>query len=160
MAEPRLRRTVRALIVDPDDRLLLAEFRLPNGVHLWATVGGGIEEGETTREALARELREEVGLDLVGDPPLVWRRTVVLPDVVAGHDGQLEDHHWIRTGAFEPRGDLSDEELAAEHLVSLRWWTQEELAATADLLAPRALPELFADLLHHGPPATPVEVGI
>jgi 8-oxo-dGTP pyrophosphatase MutT (NUDIX family) len=160
VAGPNLRRSVRALLVDPADRLLLAEFRLPVGLHLWATVGGGIEPGESSLGALARELREEVGLALVDEPPLAWRRTVVLPGVVDGHDGQVEDTYWLRTEAFQPRGELTDEELAAEHLVSLRWWTLAELEATEDLLAPRGLARLFADLLRDGPSPTPIEVGI
>lgn len=158
---PRLRRAARALIIDPDDRVLLAPFDLPH-TSLWAAPGGGLEGDETNLDALRRELREEVGIDLPADPPPhVWHRTVVIAGVFAGYDGQVEDYYLLRTDRFEPRGDLTDEELAAEHMGPLRWWTPAELAAadpTTATFAPRSLPELVADLLVHGPPPAPLSL--
>jgi 8-oxo-dGTP pyrophosphatase MutT (NUDIX family) len=65
----RLRPTVRALLVDPDGCVLLFEFLFGSGT-LWITPGGGVEPGESELEALRRELREEVGYDLVDVPVL------------------------------------------------------------------------------------------
>ncbi len=156
---PKLRRSVRALVVDPADRLLLAQLTLPH-VTLWAAPGGGIEPGEDDLTALRRELREEIGLDLVGEPPLIWRRTVVLAGAIPGFDGQEEGYHWVRTDPFEPRGELNDAELAAEHLVRFRWWTLDELEATDAVLAPRDLAARFGSLLRDGVPAAPLDLGL
>jgi ADP-ribose pyrophosphatase YjhB (NUDIX family) len=154
-----LRRSARALVVDPDDRLLLGEFDLPH-TRLWATPGGGLEVGESPVDALRRELREEVGLRISGDPPPhVWRRTVVIEGAIPGYDGQVEDYFWVLSPPFVPRGDLTDEQLAAEHLVRLRWWTLDELRATDEVLAPRDLAERFAALLRDGPPPAPLAIG-
>lgn len=163
IGDDRLRPSARGLLVDRDRRILLAEFVLPN-LHLWAVPGGGIEPGETSLEALRRELREEVGLVLDEDPALVWRRRVVVADVVDGYEGVIEDHYLICCEAFEPRGQLTDEELVAEHLVAFRWWHIDEIrAATAAkeaYFSPRYLGDLLDDLLRTGPPAEPLELGL
>lgn len=166
-SQPHLRHSARALLVDPDGCILLAEFDLPH-MRLWATPGGGIEPGETSIEALRRELIEEVGveLELVGEggPPLVWRRTVVVDGVVPGYDGVAEDFYLLRTERFEPRGLLSDEELRAENVESFRWWSVAEIrSATADrtgYFSPRYLGDLLDDLLRTGPPAEPLVLGL
>ena len=51
----RIRPAARALVVDPDDRVLLVRFEFPAGTR-WALPGGGIEPGETPEEAIRREL--------------------------------------------------------------------------------------------------------
>ncbi len=162
-SDDRLRPSARGLLVDPDHRILLAEFELPS-IHLWAVPGGGIEPGETSREALRRELLEEVGMVLDGDPPHVWRRRVVVADVVDGYEGVVEDHYLIRCEPFEPRGHLTDEELQAENVVAFRWWTIEEIRAAtqakAAYFSPRYLGDLLDDLLRTGPPAAPLDLGL
>jgi 8-oxo-dGTP diphosphatase len=58
--------TVVAAVIEADGRFLLT--RRQAGVHLaglWEFPGGKIDSGETSREALVRELREELGADVV-----------------------------------------------------------------------------------------------
>ena len=60
---PRLRHSVRILLLDEEDRLLL--FRAEDherGRAFWFPAGGGLEEGEDVRAAGAREVAEETGL--------------------------------------------------------------------------------------------------
>ncbi|HWU77006.1 MAG TPA: 8-oxo-dGTP diphosphatase MutT [Rhodanobacter sp.] len=65
------------LLLDSRGRVLLAQ-RLP-GKHLaglWEFPGGKVEPGETPQAALARELREELGINLLRARPLIhvpWR---------------------------------------------------------------------------------------
>lgn len=36
----------------------------------WHTIGGGVDPGESSLEAIKRELQEEVGIDVIEDPSL------------------------------------------------------------------------------------------
>lgn len=158
MSEPRLRQAVRAVVLDPDDRILLVRFDFPDRA-VWATPGGGIEEGETDAHALQRELLEEAGLAGYELGPLIWRRTHVF-ELAGGFDGQHERYYLVRTPRFEAVPRLSWEDLRLEGMSAVRWWTLAELARTAELFAPRRLPVLAAGIVRDGPPAEPVDVGV
>ena len=58
---------VRAIVIDPQDRVFLVKHSYVSGWHL---PGGGVEPGETVLEALDRELMEEGGIAPL-DAPLL-----------------------------------------------------------------------------------------
>ncbi|RZU32724.1 NUDIX hydrolase [Blastococcus saxobsidens] len=149
---PVQRTTARVVVLDPAGRVVLLGARLPDPsvppgeVLFWYTPGGGVEDGETLRGAGVRELAEEIGL--VVDPaalegPVWLRRHVgafgdqvydtretffVLRDVV----------HEVVPGALTELEVLADE----PH----RWWSAEEIAASAEVFVPGDLPALLAEL--------------
>ncbi|MFV0526449.1 MAG: NUDIX domain-containing protein [Acidimicrobiales bacterium] len=123
----RLRQAARALVVDPDRRVLLVRLTFPHGSY-WVLPGGGIDNGETTHQAIRRELEEEVGWTADEIGPLVWHRTVWWANAPADRfDGQQERVVLMRVPRFEARPRLDAAELAAEHLTGIRWWTREEM---------------------------------
>jgi 8-oxo-dGTP pyrophosphatase MutT (NUDIX family) len=156
----RIRPAARAVVLDPDDRILLVRFRFPGGGTFWATPGGGIEPGETAEQAIRRELEEEAGLSEVEIGPLIWTRLHIVPFIGGRWDGQREQYHLVRTPAFTPAPRLSWEELKAEYVYELRWWQQAELRDAAETFAPRRLVELVRSLVVDGPPAEPIDTGI
>jgi 8-oxo-dGTP pyrophosphatase MutT (NUDIX family) len=164
----KLRASVRAIILDEDDRVLLCRFvvphpAVPNGAQaVWSAPGGGIEPGEDGRSALRRELREETGLVTAADPPHVWHQVVVAADHPPGFDGLVNDYFLVRATHFEPRGEFTDDQLAAEHLAAFRWWQLAEIAGYTgpDLFSPRDLATPLTDLLTSGAPSDPVALGL
>jgi ADP-ribose pyrophosphatase YjhB (NUDIX family) len=56
---------VVALIVDRRRRILLTQRERPPAAGQWHTPGGGLEFAETFADALIREIREEIGVEVV-----------------------------------------------------------------------------------------------
>ncbi|MFC5890225.1 NUDIX hydrolase [Kitasatospora aburaviensis] len=120
-----------------DDRLLLARLSDASPIFtpgLWHLPGGGIDPGEQPVEALARELREETGLELVAARLLdartyavqrrgvSWNLTALFyaVDLKAGAprvveiDGSTDAAIWI------PVADLQDSVLSPAAVDALR----------------------------------------
>lgn len=164
----RLRHSARAVVLDDDDCILLCRFALPHpavptgSTVVWAAPGGGIEPGEEPLDALRRELVEETGLVLDTDPPHVWHQEVLDTAHADGFDGIVNDYFLVRAARFDPRGALSDDALASEHISGMRWWGHAEIAGYggSDLFSPRDLATPLGALLAGGPPSTPVLLGL
>jgi 8-oxo-dGTP pyrophosphatase MutT (NUDIX family) len=71
--ESSFRPAARVILLDPDDRVLLARWEL-RGERWWTAPGGGVDPGETHEEAATRELAEELGLHHVPLGPPIWTR--------------------------------------------------------------------------------------
>lgn len=156
---PRIRRAVRAVVLDRDDRVLLVRFDFPDKT-VWATPGGGIDGNEPAAAALRRELAEEVGLHDPVIGPALWTRTHMFQFADGSYDGQTEVIHLVRSPAFDPDPSWSWEELRREYVTEVRWWTVDELLASDHVFSPRRLPALLETLLAEGPPAEPFDVGV
>ncbi|MVU77734.1 NUDIX domain-containing protein [Nocardia sp. ET3-3] len=78
-----VRTSARVVLVDENDRVLLLQGVDPKGpdVPFWFTIGGGVNPGETLREAAIRELYEETGYaaDSSALRGPLWRRVAVFP---------------------------------------------------------------------------------
>lgn len=154
------RDAVRALVLDPDDRVLLVRFVHPKTCEeFWTTPGGGLAPGESLDAGLRRELREETGLVEFDRGPVVWTRRETFEWAEETLD-QSEQIVLVRVPSFEPRPELSAEQLAAEGVYELRWWALAEIEASDALFYPTRLAAFLRRLLERGPPPTPIDVGV
>jgi 8-oxo-dGTP diphosphatase len=162
MTELRIRQAVRALLVTDADEIMLVRFEFPKGT-VWSTPGGGLEPGEDHLTALHRELVEEVGLSSPAVAHHVWNREHITPHMDGLYDGQRDRYYLVPTERFEPAPVLSWEQLRAENLYEIRWWTFDEIAAATavgTLFAPRRLSDLLRSLADHDATRDPIDTGI
>jgi 8-oxo-dGTP diphosphatase len=111
---------VGAVIIQQNRVLLIRRGQAPL-LGEWSLPGGVLECGETLREAVIRETREETGLAVeTGEMLGVYER------IIRGEDGRVRYHYVLIDFLCRPAsGDLK----AASDAADVRWFTLEELAA-------------------------------
>lgn len=146
--------SARALLVDPENRVLL--IKLAFGTHraIWLTPGGSLHPGESHEDALLREIREETGLSLAHPGHWVWTspkrimRDGVSVDTQARVYIQRVPHFEAAPTALTPEENNTFREL--------RWWSMDEIAGSREAFIPRSLAALLSPLLSGPWPETPV----
>lgn len=141
-APGQYRTVVHVCVFDSTGRLLIQQ-RTPTK-HVWpgrwdVSIGGGVDAGETSRQAAEREFREELGypLDLTG----------VRPTVTVNFGAGFDDF-------FITIKDIPLEELTlqAEEVSQVRWVTLEELYALVDegsfITYPKSFLAFLFDMRH------------
>jgi 8-oxo-dGTP pyrophosphatase MutT (NUDIX family) len=150
--QPVYRPTVRVVLMDDHDRLLMFSSTDDSDGHtFWFPVGGGLKSGETFEQAAVREVHEETGLEGVALGPEIWRTRLT-----ASWGGQTYDQPVRFILARVPAFEIETSGFTESERVSLKshhWWTLAELEATKDRLVPGDLATLMATLLAEGPPA-------
>ncbi|HEX2554651.1 MAG TPA: NUDIX domain-containing protein [Microvirga sp.] len=136
------RATARAVVLDPDDRLLLIAYEAVRDVdparpglrRFWFTPGGGIEPGETPEVAVVRELSEEIGVFDVAHGPLVAERRA--PVTLFRRACFVHERYFL---VRLPSPAIDTANLAAtenDPVLDVRWWDLDALAASGEIVEP------------------------
>jgi 8-oxo-dGTP pyrophosphatase MutT (NUDIX family) len=128
----------RVLLFDPLGRLLLLKGRLPSAPDApgwWFTVGGGIEPGESVREAALREIAEETGFATVTLGDILFETDQVLHDRKQRPVRHRSTFLFARCEGGEPSRE-GWQALEREFVDDIRWWTLEDLAALTEPVYP------------------------
>jgi len=86
-------------IILSDDRILLVKRKNPPGQGLWTIPGGAVELGETIKDALKREVREETGLEIEIIKPIE-----IVDEIVRDESGKIRFHYVIIDFLVKPVG--------------------------------------------------------
>lgn len=139
------RRAGRVLLVDRAGRALLLHGGDPArpGLRWWFTPGGGLESGESTVQAAARELFEETGLRVRPEQlggPIRHERT----EFSYNHRDyeQTQDFFLFRVDDWQVDTAGMDEEEQLT-IVEHRWWSAAEIEGSDELIYPVELADLL-----------------
>lgn len=154
------RRAARVILLDRSQNVLLLSARdpaNPAGGSWWEVPGGGIDHGESSAEAAARELYEEAGIvaDEIG--PCIWRQRVRFR--FGGIEFDSDDHvHVAWTDEADAYQPTHLEALEAMAFQGARWWPVSEVVASDERFLPEPLVDFLPRLAAGDIPDEPVQL--
>ncbi|HEV2343471.1 MAG TPA: NUDIX domain-containing protein [Actinocrinis sp.] len=109
-----------------DRRVLLIRR---SDIGAWAIPGGMVDPGESAPATLARELREETGIDLADLEPVILTRTYV-------KDWRATDHAWVCSTVALYQLPDAPAARAGDDADDAAWWPLPDLDTLSAALAP------------------------
>ncbi len=153
------RPAARVVILDRSQRVFLISGRDPAdpSKRPWLEIpGGGIDPGEDSAVAVARELYEETGIEDAEIGPVIWTQHVEF-DFGGIHFDSNERIHvaWCDGGEWKPK---HLEYLEAAAFTGAQWYSLEDLLADDTPVLPERLREFLPDIVAGRLPSTPIDI--
>ncbi len=143
----------RVILIGPNQSVLYLRAQEPKtGNVFWVMPGGGLDPGESFEDAARRELVEETGCSFRLGPYVWFRRHI--HEWNGRPADQYERFFVAHTDSLVVAPQRQDE------YISLHcWWSLEELKASEEDFAPRAVAQLLPDILNGNYPKEPIDCG-
>ena len=137
------------MLFDPAGDVLLIRFAVPRpdgDFVFWITPGGEIEAGETELQAAAREVREELGMQIQLEGPVYEEENCF------EHQGEMRANRDFFFRGFCPREaprlvGVTADEIAV--MKEIRWWRAEEIDRSKERIFPVDLAVRVRELWRH-----------
>ena len=159
-----VRDVARALVFDPDGRLLLIAYEATRPIPgapgdrraFWFMPGGGLEPGESHVEACRRELEEEIG---VADAPIGPEVGRCEGPFLLFRQPRHARERYFAVRLPDSRVDTSRlAETEDNPVLGTRWWSLDELGATDERIEPAGLAALARAVVAGDMPEEPVRL--
>ncbi|ADP84798.1 NUDIX hydrolase [Pseudofrankia inefficax] len=150
----------RVVLLDPSDAFLLIRAHDPflaDSPTWWHVPGGGLDPGESPQQGAIREISEEVGIRLTDVGPVAATR-VSRFQFAGRHYVQQESFFVVRLPERVDVDAAAWTDLERKSTLDWRWWTVDEVRATAETVYPRRLASLVSGWLAHGTDEGPVDL--
>ena len=132
-------------VVSDSDEILVSRNVAPDGEAYFRPLGGGIEFGEASEDAVVREFGEELGAELVDVEQLG-----ILENRFTYGDERGHEFVVVFDGAFADESQYEHDELAAyeaevDERFTAEWYPLDALVAADEPLYPEGLAALCQD---------------
>lgn len=164
MSELPLRDTARALVLDPQDRVLLIAYEAARDVDplrpglrtFWFTPGGGLDPGEDHETALRRELDEEIGRGDGAIGPWIAQREK--PFLLFRQQRFVRERHYLVRLPDDRIDTARLAETEDNPVLAVRWWSLAELLTTTDWIEPQGFAALAKRVVAGEVPDAPIRL--
>lgn len=156
----KIRKRASALLISADNRLFLFKFEfafLDHGKTFWVTPGGGVNEGESFKQGLRRELYEELGLDVTVTEPYAFFRK--MPFTHKSGEEFISDERFFVVKVPDENVIFSNMSAVEKKLTKEgKWWSVDDIRSSSEEFFADDLDSILENILNDNLPLAPREI--
>ena len=146
MDKDRIRPIVICLFREGERILVSDAFDYSKGEYFCRPLGGGIEFGEHSRDAMLREIREEVNAEVENLRLLGVLESLFMYEGTRGHELVFVYDAEFTDGSLYERGEIEAYESEIDKRFTASWRSLEEIERSGVRLVPEPLADMLAEL--------------